>query len=404
MESVQAHIAGPHAPTAALADACVKCGLCLPHCPSYRVRGEEGESPRGRIAFAKALALGSLERSARLDQHLDGCLACGACEAVCPSRVSYMEILGTTRALGARTARSRIVSRALRAMARSELARRLLLGLRGAHYLARYVRGWPRLAAALETLAGLPDHAPPRMRSLAAQRPSRGAIALFRGCLARTMDADTQAATALVLSRIGYDVISPEGEHCCGALALHAGAPAEAESDARAAVALFRNLGAAAIVTSASGCARQVHGAVSRAAGIACDDVLELLANDARYTSLPFRHVPRRVALMLPCTQSHAGGEHPVRAALARIPGLDVRVLPLQPRCCGAAGTFFVEQPGTALPLRDERVEQILSLAPDLVLTTNVGCRIHLQAGLRARGSALAVCHPIKLIAEALTP
>ncbi|HVF36268.1 MAG TPA: (Fe-S)-binding protein [Candidatus Saccharimonadia bacterium] len=403
MEIPQARTAEAVARAVALADQCVRCGLCLPHCPSYRVRAEEGESPRGRIVFARALALGTLERSLKLAQHLDGCLACGVCEEVCPSRVSYIEIVVATRAAGTRTPRARAASRWLRAFSRSRVASRMLLGLRGAHRLARHARAWPRLAAALEALAGLPDRPGPRVRSIAADGAARAAVALFRGCIAREIDADTHAAATRVLSRLGYDVTVPTQAHCCGALALHAGETGEADCAALAAAAVFRTTGAAAIVTSACGCTGQVHGAVARAAGIAGHDVLALIASDPRYASLPLRSDPRRVALMLPCTQTQAGGHEPVRAVLARIPGLDVRVLPLQPRCCGAAGTYFIEQPEIAMPLRDERVDQILALAPDLVVTTNVGCRIYLQAGLRARGSALEVCHPITLVDGALT-
>src|SRR5688572_32027031 len=122
--------AEPASRLVALADQCVKCGLCLPHCPSYRVRGEEGESPRGRIAYAKSLALGRVEASATMRAHLDGCLACGSCEVVCPSRVPFLELLAGTRAADTRTAHSTRVARRGRTLARSRLAWRLLQRVR----------------------------------------------------------------------------------------------------------------------------------------------------------------------------------------------------------------------------------------------------------------------------------
>ncbi|HET9483927.1 MAG TPA: heterodisulfide reductase-related iron-sulfur binding cluster, partial [Xanthomonadales bacterium] len=382
---------------AALADQCVKCGLCLPHCPSYRVRGEEGESPRGRIAYAKALALGSLGAGATMRRHLDDCLACGSCEVVCPSRVQYMELIVGTRA----RLPHGVAARSLRALARRPAAWRALQHLRFLAALAPLLRAWPRAFAALEALRGLPTAVPGAARRTAAVGPSRGRVALFRGCVARAIDADTHEAAARVLARLGYDVAAPAAAHCCGALARHAGATAEASAQAGAAARVFAATGCESIVSTASGCAGEVRDAVARAAGLAADDVLALVAREAE--RLPaLRTDARRVALMLPCTQRDAGGGAAVAAALARIPGLEVLPLPAQPRCCGAAGTYFVEQPGIARPLRDERLEQIEALAPDLVLTTNVGCRIYLQAGLRARGSALRVVHPITLLAEAL--
>lgn len=401
MEFAQTRAAEAVAHTVALADQCVRCGLCLPHCPSYRVLGEEGESPRGRIAFARALARGTLAPAPGLAQHLDGCLACGVCETVCPSRVSYVELLVETRAARVRTRAARVAARTLRMLARAPGAVRLMRLLRPASRIARYLQGMPRVAAALEALAGLPPAARAPAGSALPAGTARGTVALFRGCVARDADADTHEAAARVLSRLGYDVVVPTARHCCGALALHGGATHEANDAVAEASRVFAASRASAIVMTASGCAQQVR-AVARSAGIACDDVLARIASDDRADTLSFRRDARRVALLSPCTQAHSASEAAVRGSLARVPGLDVHVLPQQPRCCGAAGTYFAEQPQTARALRDERIEQILALDPALVLTTNIGCRIHLQAGLRARGSPIEVRHPIMLLADAL--
>jgi len=384
-----------------LADQCVKCGLCLPHCPSYRVRGEEGESPRGRIAYAKALATGMIGTEGAIAAHLDGCLACGACEIVCPSKVSYLPLVIASRARGARTKAAARAARALRTFARSRLVWRLLQRARGLGRLAPMLRRWPRAAAALASLRGLPEpHATPRSRrSIAA---SRGSVVLFRGCVASAVDADTHEAAARVLATLGYEIVVPDLPHCCGALAAHAGAVVESAQDAARARDVLARTDATIVVSSASGCARHVREAAA-AAGLSASDVLELIARELD-SGFKLRPVARRVALLLPCTQRDAGGDVALRSLLARIPALELHVLPLQPRCCGAAGTYFVEQPEVARALRDERLDQIAALAPDLVLTTNVGCRIHLQAGLRARGMSLAVAHPVTLIAEAMRP
>src|SRR5215475_8968771 len=80
------------------ADKCVKCALCLPHCPTYRVSKDEGESPRGRIALMQGMATGALELTPALSRHLDQCLACRACEAVCPAEVPYGKLIDAGRA------------------------------------------------------------------------------------------------------------------------------------------------------------------------------------------------------------------------------------------------------------------------------------------------------------------
>ena len=83
----------------ALADRCVKCGLCLPQCPTYELTANENESPRGRIALIQGWLSGQLSPSRILTQHLDQCLLCRRCERVCPSLVAYGEIMDQSKAL-----------------------------------------------------------------------------------------------------------------------------------------------------------------------------------------------------------------------------------------------------------------------------------------------------------------
>ena len=132
-------------------------------------------------------------------------------------------------------------------------------------------------------------------------------------------------------------------------------------------------------------------------------DAHAFLAADEGFARLRFRPLALRAALHLPCSQVNVVGEPgPLRALLARIPALDVLELPLQPRCCGAAGSHFIEYPEAADRLRDEKLAQAAALAPDLLLTTNVGCRMHLGTGLRQRGAAMPVLHPLALLARQL--
>jgi glycolate oxidase iron-sulfur subunit len=132
-------------------------------------------------------------------------------------------------------------------------------------------------------------------------------------------------------------------------------------------------------------------------------DIDAFLASDAELPRLCFNPLAARAALHLPCTQVNVvGAVDSIRELLRRIPDLDVVDLPLQPRCCGAAGGYFAEHPAIATRLRDEKLDQALAAAPDIVLTTNIGCRIHLAAGLRERGVSPRVMHPLALLAQQL--
>lgn len=386
-----------------LADQCVMCGLCLPHCPTYRIGLDEAESPRGRIALARSLANGTIPPGPTALRHLDQCLACLSCEEVCPSGVKYGEIITRSRVALARIRpRRRMLDRLL-----SDPARLVTLARVGAWFRAnRWLPTLGRLLSPTSRLGALARATPavPRLHRSASPKSiaaTRGAVALFRGCVASVYDRDTHAAARILLEALGHDVRVPDGTPCCGTLARHAGDADAADRQAAATRSALASTGATTVLVSATGCFGELRDHSSRERSIV--DVHAFLARDAGLARLRFRPLAARVALQLPCTQVNVVGEvASIRALLARIPGLDVIELPLQPRCCGAAGNYFAEHPVIATRLRDEKLDQALESAPDLVLTTNIGCRIHLAAGVRERGVSPRVMHPLALLAQQL--
>ncbi len=386
----------------AIADTCVKCGLCIERCPSYRVLQREQDSPRGRIALAAALASGQLASNDSVAlAALDRCLNCGTCTRVCPADVDYTRLIDLTRAAfpapqlasrrGARwLTRHRGALRLLRPLARSPL-RRMLPPRSGAAALANTLASAPAVA---ESLA-VPDFTP-------SAAPRRGSVALFRGCVAGTLDADTQRAAVRVLARLGFDVHMPAANHCCGALDRHHGHAREALVRAHDAHSRYRTLPVSAVLGTVSGCHAQLRDQVF-AGSVAFDDLFAFLDADAVLPTLTHRRSTQRVALHVPCTQRDvAGVDAAVRRVLARIPGLDIARLADEPACCGAAGTYFADHPHVANALRAERVAQVAAAAPSCVVTTNIGCRMYLAAGLAQASPAVSVIHPIVLLERAL--
>jgi glycolate oxidase iron-sulfur subunit len=384
------------------ADRCVKCGLCLPVCPTYRLAALEAESPRGRIALIQGLLQGSLARAPALERHLDSCLGCRACEAACPSGVRYGALIDGARA---RLRRPRSVGRrillALASRPRwfgyaTALARRL-----GLRQLAGRLPGPPGRWLGLVPPTAGPD---PRSLATAAAGDPRGRVGLFLGCVARTADAEVHRTAARLLAALGYEVVCPEGQGCCGAMHRHAGLPVEAGRLAAANRHVFAGLGLDAVVVSATGC-----GAVLREEGGGPDgtepppavDLLAFLAR-ADWSCLEPRPAAVRVAVHLPCSARDAGlAAGDVLALLARVPGVDA--VPLDPAigCCGAAGTFLLHHAATADVLRDGVLDAIVATGADVVVTANTGCAMHLRAGLAARGLSIRVAHPVELLAEA---
>ncbi|MBS0569480.1 MAG: (Fe-S)-binding protein [Proteobacteria bacterium] len=393
---------------AALADVCVKCGLCLPHCPTYRLAASEAESPRGRIAFAQALAQGKLEPSASVLAHLDNCLACMACERVCPSQVQYGKLITTTRAwlrdtgkipAGARmpgrlVAHPRLLGALLRAAnlpgLRQLLQSRAIGALLRPFGLARMLAELPRL---------------PRIESAAipATVSARGKVGLFPGCIAASADRDVHLAARRLLVALGYEVVVPAAQGCCGALALHSGDAAQADHLAQALRAAFADSRIDTLLVSASGCFGTLRHHVFSGSKIRVREIHEFLAADDAIDTLTFRPLAERMAVHTPCTQRNvARADGAIARLLARIPLLRIDALPAPPGCCGAAGDYFLRHPDIADSLRTQTLDVACACDPQQLITSNVGCRIFLDNGLRQRAAQVAVTHPIVLLAQQL--
>lgn len=409
--------ARPPERTAALLDAadlCVKCGLCLPHCPTYEQTRHEGDSPRGRIALLQGLASDALTMAPTLEAHLDGCLACRACERVCPAKVPYGFIIDEGRALLAQRRPQRLrLTRLAGALLSSPAALRVIAALLwlyrrpGLQALVRRTRvlGRGRLARLESLVPPLPRAVPQVGRAPAG---ASDAVSLFTGCIGRLLDTQTLDAAEVLFTRMGVRVARPPRQTCCGAIYAHGGMPEAARHN------IARNLDAfadsAAIVHSASGCGatlveypKLADDPRSRDFAARLEDLPQALLR--RWpAALRLRPLRARVAVHLPCTQRNVlGGAEHIGELLRRIPELEIVTLDETQHCCGAAGIYFVTQPQMADPLLERKLRNSAELAPDYIVSTNIGCSLHLAGGLRRRdGRAPEVLHPATLLARQL--
>ena len=388
-----------------LTQSCVRCGLCQPHCPTYALDKNESESPRGRITLAAALAEGRLD--AAFDDAaavaINHCLGCGRCESACPAGVKFDDLLVDARTLIRRRRTADARQRALE----WAISQRWPLAL-----------GWAPLRFAqrvlpsrwLKGLPSLPERAPAGGMRGAPVAP-RGRVALFTGCVARQLDADVHRAAIRVLHALGWDVWLPSGVVCCGALHRHAGADGAAAWESRSTRdAISKRLNAdlsaglddcSAVLVAASGCysglSESLSGTNSQVA-----ELLAFIADDARLPTLNLRPSTHAVIVHTPCTQSTQVGRADAAArVLAAIPKLVIRSLP-DSGCCGAAGSHVVLHHERADALRSEMLNQIEDDQAITLCSGNIGCRLHLAAGLKARNSPIRARHPIEILAEHL--
>lgn len=365
------------------ADLCVMCGLCLPHCPTFAVTGRETESPRGRIAIARQLAMGV--EGEGYAQALESCLQCRSCESVCPAQVPFGRLI--------------------------EEARALLPGRQSPNPTMAFAR-WPGLTARLAAIAGAvarwlgPGGAGRwRRRLLRAQPPLRAPVGeesatwLFGGCAARSFEAGAQARMLEVAARLREPMQMASGLGCCGAIERHLGRSAAAAERARTLRGALDRRTPAAIVALDSAC---IDGLRKSSQGrVAVIEGCRWLLDRAGRWQPRLLARTERVGVFLPCSHRHAAGDVvAVRELLARLPGLEAVDVGVGFGCCGSAGPHLLADPVRAEALAKPIVERIRGLQLDRLVTTNVGCALHLSERLLAAGIELPITHPVACLRD----
>jgi glycolate oxidase iron-sulfur subunit len=405
---------------------CIRCGLCLSVCPTYQMTMAEEESPRGRIAMARAVAEGVLDVTPDFAEHSDSCLLCEACTAICPAGVQ-MEPLGVAvrdvlRRNRPRPLHQRLALRAgmdglLGDMGRFRLASRLarLYQRSGLRRLLRR-SGILRLLRLQDAESLLPEMPArfiiPRGQvwSPPAGRPVERRVALFTGCVMSTAFAETTEATARLLARRGCEVVAVEGQGCCGALHLHSGAVEGARRLARTNLAAFDPDGFDAVVVNSAGCGSTLKGyghllggdEHDRAEGFSrtVRDITEYLATLP--ADVPAGALDLTVTYQEPCHLAHAQRvtQQP-RRLLRSIPGVELREMQESALCCGSAGIYNVTHPAMAAGLLNRKLDNAEKTGATVIATANPGCLLQLRAGVRERGADLRVVHIVDLLDEA---
>ncbi|NIE65614.1 glycolate oxidase subunit GlcF [Burkholderia sp. Ax-1719] len=382
---------------------CVHCGFCTATCPTYQLLGDELDGPRGRIYLMKQMVEGAPVTKSTLT-HLDRCLTCRSCETTCPSGVQYGRLVEVGRKHA-----EQMVGRPLR----QRLIRGFLAG-----FLPRRMLFSPAMRAAQQVRALLPrrlrDKVPVRQRPLAwPSAKHERKMLMLAGCVQPSMMPNINTATARVLDAIGIETIVAPQAGCCGAIRLHMGYADDALDDVRANIDAwwpYVEQGAEAIVMNASGCGATVKeyahlmrndpayaGKAQRIASLTRDLSEILPAFEDRLMSATRRRGIHTVAYHPPCTLQHGqqlrGGVEKVLGAL----GLEVRLPADSHLCCGSAGTYSITQPRLSYTLRNQKVDRLKALEPQLIVSANIGCIAHLQSGTK-----IPVTHWIELVEHML--
>lgn len=407
---------------------CVHCGLCLNHCPTYKLWGLEADSPRGRIRQIVLVDQGRLPLGDSFVKHIDQCLDCRACETACPSGVEYGKLVEAARAQIEQNYQRPFLSR----LARNFVFRGLLPYPRRIALVARllyfYQRsGLQRLARATGILGalGLADKEkllPPIDREFFFSRlgqtypavgPRRARVALFAGCVAQVSFSALHEATIRVLTANGCEVVVPAQQTCCGALASHAGVRDVARSLARKNLGVFLGGEFDAVITNAAGCGSTLkeyehlfaagtpeHEKAREFRGI-MRDATEFLADLGLSAHMGL--LPLRVTYQDSCHLLHGQKIREAPRKLLRcIPGLELVEMAMADYCCGSAGSYNVTETQTSLALLKEKMKHARATNAPVIVTANPGCLLQMRAGAEIYRTGQEVVHVMEMLDRSL--
>jgi glycolate oxidase iron-sulfur subunit len=407
---------------------CMRCGFCLPTCPTYVLTGRERSSPRGRVALAKAVADEQLDFTTALKEESYFCLDCRACSTACPSGVHPGLVMEACRnqaqaalpLTGAvRKFREFILERMLPSpdlLETSMLPARLYQKL-GVQWLVRHshiLKLGPDWMAKAEGM--MPELQPPLRPQLPDVVPAvgeqRGRVAFFLGCIMTLMYPEVSRQTVKVLTHQGFEVVTPKQQKCCGAPHLNEGDRETTRQLARHNLDLFMELDVDAIVTDCAGC------------GAALKEYEELLEESGEHDKLVAFHsrimdiseflaeqglrteglqpVAKRVTYHEPCHLCHAQNiSRQPRELIKAIPGIDFVELEEANWCCGSAATFSLKYTSESQLILDRKLENVKATGADLLVTANPGCHLQLAWGLKQASMPQQVVHVTELLGMA---
>ena len=387
---------------------CIRCGFCLESCPTFKITGEETESPRGRIYLVRSALEGKLDWQEDVRPHMDQCLGCRACETACPSGVEYGLIFELARDRLETEAPRRAKKALLQVVTTPGLMRlqvmlgRLMPGKRVPAVLSKLLSGEaPEADKPLPLKRALEGDLGGDMRASNLQPKSRE-VYILQGCVMRVLFDPVNQATVRLLERVGCRVI-PVDLGCCGALHAHNGDLSEAKK--RAEELAKRVPGDAPIIVNSAGCGSTMKEYEDRGLASRVKDASEFLLENGLVELLrQLPEKPQKVTYHDACHLAHGQRiwQAP-RELLRAVPGLELIEMNEADTCCGSAGIYNVLQPKMARKLLDRKWANIAATGAEIAVTGNPGCHAWIAQAAREHGQKVEVMHTLELLEQAFS-
>lgn len=396
---------------------CMRCGFCLPACPTFRETGMEPASPRGRIAMMKAAVDGLMVPDKQFEDQMNLCLGCRACEPACPADVKYGQLIEQTKeALEEHAAHSLPIRAIRKTVFKTLFPKRRSLKLLGGSLSLYQKSGVQKVARSLGVMKLFPKHLsemeailPPASSKGVVERlgtfyPAKGEaiakVAMFRGCIMDVMFADTNVNTVELLSAAGFDVYIPESQVCCGALHAHSGEMNGAKELAAANIDVFKQLDIDYIVSNAGGCGALLveydhlmkdddkYRESAKWFASRVIDVSSLIVEKGRIPIFAERESSPEARKVKVTYQDSCHlrnvmkGSGAPRALMKQVANAEYVEMAEADRCCGSAGIYNVVQPEMAGSILEHKMEHANMTQASFMLTSNPGCLLQMKLGI----------------------
>ncbi|TFB24407.1 (Fe-S)-binding protein [Filobacillus milosensis] len=395
---------------------CMRCGFCLPACPTYIETKDEVHSPRGRIALMKAVRDGDISSYEEVEESLNVCLGCRACEPACPAGVNYGHMLEEARAIfnehhehsiKEKTVRKTVFTHLFPNQKRMEQATSLIgfyqnSGLQKTSRKLGFMKLFPKHMQQMER--ALPKVAKKKSHPEAifkAQGETKATVAMFRGCLMDTMFHETNQSTIKLLNKAGCDVIVPDSQNCCGALHGHSGEKEGAVELAKKNIEAFEAVNCDYIITNAGGCGAFLH------------DYDHLLRHDENWAERAKSFVSKIVDFSSVLLELEFNKNFPLhiknqivtyqdschlrnvlgvfrepRELIRAVTGAEYIEMSQADHCCGSAGIYNLTQPDMSMQILDHKMENVNDTKAQTIITSNPGCLLQMKVGIEREGKS----------------
>jgi len=403
---------------------CMRCGMCLPACPTYKETFLETASPRGRVALIRKLQEGELDQSERLLEYLSLCLDCQACASACPCGVNAGELVAEfTCERKSDTGLSYMEDLILRKLVphpdrlETSMVPMRIYQKTGLQKLVRKLGVLKMFPKQLERMEGLlptlPDR--PLRQEIQEVTPAigveRGTVGFFLGCVMSLIFSDASRATIKLLSSLGYKVITPKNQVCCGAPNILGGDFAGLKEAAHTNIDIFAGYDVDFIVTDCGGCGAELKKYGHHLDGYESAetfsskvrDISQVLALHAEELATKLKPLTMKVTYHDPCHIAHCQGiRKEPRELLKLVPGLEYKELDAADACCGSAGTYNIERPEMADRILKRKLDTIRASGAKVVVTSNPGCLLQLKKGLADHLPDVRIMHLTEVLAKSM--